>query len=457
LPLVLGVHELAFIGAILDAFLAAAAGAVCWALLRPRRERRALERDLVARRSELEKREREREEEAQAARRRAEEEVPNYPVPEYLAEAASSGNVNIAVVGAPGSGRSSFVNALRGVGTKDRGAAKVGVVSSAEGPQMYRLHGQHRVILRRAGRPSIPKAAEAERVGKHIEEDSLHIGDWLLLKDTSQDLDGKIAEVVAAYERSCWLVKLSDGKRRKVRRSQIKGRLADCNIWDLPGAGSKDFPQKWYLQMMGIRHFDMVILVTADRFTEAELMLLQELQSWNVPFFLVRNKVDNAIELRLEEESKEEERKREVAEETVAAIREHFETEYGLDTVYLVSSRAEWRDRLDFRKLESHIALALQCTRGVTMEQECPVCMERYADFGGDGESRQELDDCGHTLCRSCLVSVRPRGCPICRQAIVVAAGSAPPHRRAAAELRSVAAQCSGFWCLVARRLQRED
>lgn len=37
---------------------------------------------------------------------------------------------------------------------------------------------------------------------------------------------------------------------------------------------------------MGIRYFDVALLVTSSRFTEAELMLAKELRRFDVPFFM---------------------------------------------------------------------------------------------------------------------------------------------------------------------------
>eukprot|EP00971_Amphidinium_carterae_P065322 1294521-Amphidinium_carterae.1 len=39
---------------------------------------------------------------------------------------------------------------------------------------------------------------------------------------------------------------------------------------------------------MGIRHFDLVVLMTSTRFTEPEALLLDELLLWGVPYFIVR-------------------------------------------------------------------------------------------------------------------------------------------------------------------------
>ena len=41
----------------------------------------------------------------------------------------------------------------------------------------------------------------------------------------------------------------------------------------------------------------MVVVVSANRFTETEVLLKKELDEYNVPTFMVRNKVQTAISL----------------------------------------------------------------------------------------------------------------------------------------------------------------
>jgi len=63
-------------------------------------------------------------------------------------------------------------------------------------------------------------------------------------------------------------------------------------LWDLPGAGTPNFPRDTYLTTMGLRYFDLVIVVSATRFTEIDEMLIRELEHFRIPFFAVRTKVD---------------------------------------------------------------------------------------------------------------------------------------------------------------------
>lgn len=68
--------------------------------------------------------------------------------------------------------------------------------------------------------------------------------------------------------------------------------MEKVRLWDLPGAGTEAFPSETYVRTMGLRHFDKVIIVTAGRFTSTEVTLRAELETHQVPFFMVRTKVD---------------------------------------------------------------------------------------------------------------------------------------------------------------------
>ena len=42
-----------------------------------------------------------------------------------------------------------------------------------------------------------------------------------------------------------------------------------ARLWDLPGAGTRDWPSATYVRDAGLRHFDGVLLVTAGAFSDA--------------------------------------------------------------------------------------------------------------------------------------------------------------------------------------------
>jgi len=67
-------------------------------------------------------------------------------------------------------------------------------------------------------------------------------------------------------------------------------------VWDLPGAGTSTFPANSYLKDMGLRYFDMVILVVNQRVFENDVMVVSHLQKYGVPFIIVRTKMDQDVQ-----------------------------------------------------------------------------------------------------------------------------------------------------------------
>jgi len=73
-------------------------------------------------------------------------------------------------------------------------------------------------------------------------------------------------------------------------------QLGTMKLWDLPGAGTQRFPRDNYIKVMGLRYFDGLLIVTATRFTEVDVMLFREARVWKIPCYLVRTKADVDIE-----------------------------------------------------------------------------------------------------------------------------------------------------------------
>jgi len=63
-------------------------------------------------------------------------------------------------------------------------------------------------------------------------------------------------------------------------------------LWDFPGAGTPTFPQDTYVARFGLRYLDKVLIVSAGRFTQTDIAIMQELKTHNVPYCMVRTKVD---------------------------------------------------------------------------------------------------------------------------------------------------------------------
>lgn len=103
-------------------------------------------------------------------------------------------------------------------------------------------------------------------------------------------------------------------------------------LWDLPGAGTAGFPLETYIQTMGLRYFDSVLIVTAGRFTTTEIALRTELEEHRVPYFMVRTKIDLDVWNNSEDNGLAEEA-------TLKQIRDDLRSNHSVESPYLVSSR----------------------------------------------------------------------------------------------------------------------
>jgi len=106
-----------------------------------------------------------------------------------------------------------------------------------------------------------------------------------------------------------------------------------ARLWDLPGAGTKDWPCASYVRDAGLRHFDGVIFVTSDAFSELEAALMRQLQEFQVPYYVVRNKVDQDVANNAEDNNRN-------LEESLAEIR-HELFDRGCDPArtFLISAK----------------------------------------------------------------------------------------------------------------------
>jgi len=298
----------------------------------------------------------------------AEEDLRRYPVPRFLEATSDAGKVMIAVTGASGSGKSSWINAIRKLRPMDTDAAKVGVNETTMEPTKY--------IFPPLGASTFGKlvrgASKLFRGQK--DEDPIQVGDRLLLLESEKKEKYQAVTVKSRKGPEEILVSFPDGEEKLVPRNRLTAMLSECILWDLPGIGTERFPQDVYLRDMGIRHFDMVVLLSASRFTEAEIKLVEEMRYWAVPHFLVRNKVDLDVQAEIDREeedsgkplsSREKER---VAKQTIQRIKDYFRNELGAD-VYCLSTRPrrptedEEADLLDMRQLEMDMQRALESQR----------------------------------------------------------------------------------------------
>merc|ERR1719277_334917 len=76
--------------------------------------------------------------------------LKEFPLPEYLQKSDCPGQLRIAVTGASGVGKSSWINALRRVMPNDKDAAATGVTETTMEPTMYRFRRRSTGPLRGA-------------------------------------------------------------------------------------------------------------------------------------------------------------------------------------------------------------------------------------------------------------------------------------------------------------------
>jgi len=301
-------------------------------------------------------------------------ELDQYPVPEFLSTAYGIGGINVAVTGASGVGKSSFINAVRRLNARDAASARTGITETTSEPEMFTFDPGTSGIFRKAfegvGRifRRFMELEDEEEIDKAVGP-----GDRVMITGMSADLNGRSAEVISANSNNMLVIKLDDGKQLTVSKKTISSVLANCKIWDLPGAGTPRYPQATYLRRMGIRHFDVVVLMTASRFTEAELMLMEELRRWMVPYFLVRSKIDFDIEAEIEDQDEVCEIGQPSAkpfeDATIKTVKDFFRSSHSQDKIYCISSRAKYRSRFDFLELERDMQTAIKAQRVVDSRQ----------------------------------------------------------------------------------------
>ena len=66
-------------------------------------------------------------------------------------------------------------------------------------------------------------------------------------------------------------------------------------FWDLPGVGTNEFPRSTYLADIDVDRYDFFLLMTADRFTENDTWLGNEIHKRNKKYFFVSTKIADDI------------------------------------------------------------------------------------------------------------------------------------------------------------------
>ncbi len=124
-------------------------------------------------------------------------------------------------------------------------------------------------------------------------------------------------------------------------------------FYDLPGCSTSNFPREDYIKEFNVEDFDCVILVTADRFFEDDLFLIQELIEIKIPVFAVRTKIDFSIERGLKRGIPAEETYRTVYDNIVENLKGNK-----VKGIYLTS--ADFPKQYDFSKLLEDVFFSLK-------------------------------------------------------------------------------------------------
>ncbi|KAF1388619.1 hypothetical protein PFLUV_G00092170 [Perca fluviatilis] len=132
----------------------------------------------------------------------------------------------------------------------------------------------------------------------------------------------------------------------------------NVTLWDLPGIGTTKFPAEEYLKKVEFKRFDFFIIISADRFTENDVKLAEEIQKMGKKFYFVRSKIDHNIRDEKRDqgsEFNEEKTLKEMREECIKGLKGRVES----PQVFLVASR-------DLRLYDFHLLKK-------TLEEELPA------------------------------------------------------------------------------------
>lgn len=143
------------------------------------------------------------------------------------------------------------------------------------------------------------------------------------------------------------------------------------SFYDLPGCGTTKFPKEDYVSQMGLNSFDFLILVTSNRFYENDLFLINEVNNLNKPIFIVRTKIDQAIEDGKFNHPKKD--KQQTISECILDIEQSI-TQVNHDGIYLVSSRHP--SQFDLGKLINNIYEKLNKIKSLKFLSEAFIANE---------------------------------------------------------------------------------
>lgn len=122
---------------------------------------------------------------------------------------------------------------------------------------------------------------------------------------------------------------------------------------DLPGCGTANFPFESYVDDMKLSEFDAIVLVTANRFYEADIKLFNYVSNdLKKPIFLVRTKMDDAVR----DGAEDNDLSRDEVIEMVLNDMIHNTNVSDISKVYLVSSKPKQIAHFDTARLIKDIS-----------------------------------------------------------------------------------------------------
>mmetsp|Transcript_32492 Transcript_32492/g.87249 ORF Transcript_32492/g.87249 Transcript_32492/m.87249 type:complete len:323 (-) Transcript_32492:103-1071(-) len=178
-------------------------------------------------------------------------------------------------------------------------------------------------------------------------------------------------------------------------------------IWELPSVGTSELLLEDCVQTLGLRYFDGVIFVHSQRLTALEEKVAFDLQSFRVPFFLVRTQADVDVENEMWDHGLD-------RCEAIKMCGDDLKAR-GFAQTFLVSARET--ELYDLPALVVSVVTCAEVVRRTRLNEECPICYELF---------RQERKACfchwcGNAVCEECSLQMQAdfTPCPFCRRWIL--------------------------------------
>ena len=146
----------------------------------------------------------------------------------------------------------------------------------------------------------------------------------------------------------------------------------DIKFWDLPGVGTDRFPRADYLRLITVDRYDMFVIMSATRFTETDMWLVNEISKRGKKFVFVRTKVD--VDVRSDRKAHPRSHSEEaVVGEILRSTKEHLShTRHANSDVFLIDSYAT--HKYDFRVLTEKLLCELPASKSDVMtRRQCVV------------------------------------------------------------------------------------